>query len=400
MLTSAQLPTNVITKTGLAGDIGKAVDASTGAPLTVGRMRTSPLYRASAYDPVMGTAPTISNGTSSTITNPILYTPANSSMRIEGGDIRVSSGNWIMYKAAFSGSPVQDSNPAYRVAFETWGNAFELVMFGSGTSSYRCWVDGQAVSLTPATIANDSVTHYIKHQFSTVAHRRIVLELTGYFKGINVGTTAWFGPPPADTPIRLAVYGDSYVNGGHGTTIPRTTGFVPTLARILGIPQVGNFGIGGSGFVSTSSGTVPPFGDSNRLDQLVAWAPTHLLVCNTLNDNSFVASYPAAAAAVFNQLATRLPNIPVRVSSVLFTGAQTTYASLNAAASTAAATAGLTYIDATIWFTGTGHAGATTGDGNADNLLGNDGVHPTIDGHRAIAERMAPELVAAFGFHA
>lgn len=34
-LTTAQIPTNVITKTGLAGDIGKAIDASTGAPLVV-----------------------------------------------------------------------------------------------------------------------------------------------------------------------------------------------------------------------------------------------------------------------------------------------------------------------------------------------------------------------------
>jgi lysophospholipase L1-like esterase len=54
------------------------------------------------------------------------------------------------------------------------------------------------------------------------------------------------------------------------------------------------------------------------------------------------------------------------------------------------------------WVSGTGRDGATTGDGNRDWVCGTDSAHPTAEGHRMLAGRVArgvakaiPALIAA-----
>lgn len=55
------------------------------------------------------------------------------------------------------------------------------------------------------------------------------------------------------------------------------------------------------------------------------------------------------------------------------------------------------YIDnlADPWFFGTGRQGSTVGDGNRDWAIGSDSTHPTLEGHRYLAQRMARAIAGA-----
>ncbi|MEN9925501.1 MAG: hypothetical protein RL268_1627, partial [Pseudomonadota bacterium] len=47
------------------------------------------------------------------------------------------------------------------------------------------------------------------------------------------------------------------------------------------------------------------------------------------------------------------------------------------------------------WFFGTGRQGTVVGDGNRDWAIGSDTTHPTIEGHRYLAHRLAKGIAAA-----
>jgi lysophospholipase L1-like esterase len=47
------------------------------------------------------------------------------------------------------------------------------------------------------------------------------------------------------------------------------------------------------------------------------------------------------------------------------------------------------------WVSGTGRAGTPTGDGNRDWICGSDGAHPTTEGHRYLAGRVARAVAQA-----
>jgi len=44
------------------------------------------------------------------------------------------------------------------------------------------------------------------------------------------------------------------------------------------------------------------------------------------------------------------------------------------------------------WVTGTGNSASPNGTGNQDLFVGSDGIHPTIEGYRNLAERAAQAL--------
>ena len=63
-----------------------------------------------------------------------------------------------------------------------------------------------------------------------------------------------------------------------------------------------------------------------------------------------------------------------------------------------AAVPGVTFLDVSGYYTGTGHVGGETGAGNSDLYVGPDRVHPTAAGHLYLGSRLAADFAATQPF--
>jgi len=137
-------------------------------------------------------------------------------------------------------------------------------------------------------------------------------------------------------------------------------------------------GIGGTGWVAGLDGATPnPY--STRLATVLAMNPHVLVFYGSINDGTAGTGVQDAVTSVLNQC-TAVPE--VYVIGPLLNG----YSGANAAVKAGTLAAGRVFIDMGDFLFGTGKVDAPKGDGNRDFLLYTDGVHPTLNGHKAIAE--------------
>jgi hypothetical protein len=365
---------------------------------------TSAEFRRLASLSVMGAAPTVSDiGNAGDYGGSQLYYDGdNATLALDGQPITSGSGHWVGYKLDQAGVVTHDPSACIRTRFGHFNDTLEFRMWAATgtTPTWRLAVDGQFTSATPTTITADNNNHTIKVDFGSKADREVYLETTGYFMGVYTPITAPLRPARQVCSSRVAIVGDSYAAGAAGTA--RYQGYFYTLARRFGWANVLNLGVGGTGVVATNGGTSLAYGDPLRMAQLAAYRPTHVLVQNSgPNDKLLTASYATAAAAFYSDLADLIDPVNVVVLGPLFTRAyESNMTTLAALARTAAESRGFTYVSASTWFTGTGNAGATTGDGSGDYTHNADDVHPTTLGADIIAARAIPYISSAWGMTA
>lgn len=211
--------------------------------------------------------------------------------------------------------------------------------------------------------------------------------------------------PAADRSYRVAVFGDSWVEGALG--VQELALWPNVLGRLLGVPAVARMGQGGSGYVAgVPEWNAKPYTDTTRLDRLVAYAPQLVIIQGSQNDDSATpAAITAAATAVYAAIANRLPDAQVVVVGPPRLNATPSAARLanRDAVKTAALAAPnvLGFVDqlganpdVTGWITGTGTSAAVAGNGNADVVMGSDGAHMTAEGHAYFARRVFAAIVA------
>lgn len=184
---------------------------------------------------------------------------------------------------------------------------------------------------------------------------------------------------PAMTGKRLAIIGDSYVNGaGFSYTYPdqgtnNLETFAPRLGRMLGAGDIILAGVGATGFTTTGK-------YANRTDEVVAMTPDTIVFNGSINDGTGAGTVQTEVAAAL-ALCSGVPH--VYVIGVLLNG----YSANHEAVRAATVAAGRTFIDMQDFLYGTGKVTAPTGDGNRDVFLQADGAHPTLGAHRAIARK-------------
>lgn len=178
------------------------------------------------------------------------------------------------------------------------------------------------------------------------------------------------------TPLDLLVLGDSIASGtdygGLGSK-----GWPAIVAQQLGLHLLRDFQPG------TGYATAGLFGSAytDRVDKDVALKPSIVIVEGSRNDVDAAAT-TRAAAGVLGKLHSQLPQATILVIGPFYldkTDGRTT--PTNEAVKAVAASLGLTYVD-TIkagWFTGP-----------ARSLVASDGIHPTDEGHRYLANLLVP----------
>ncbi len=280
--------------------------------------------------------------------------------------------------------------------------------FHHRNTSVRIWVfvDGQAVTAVPDTPAGSASGYQKWYQltFSGSKWRRIRVVYDGGigFSGVSIGPTDAVLPSVLP-PFKVAVLGDSWIAntaGGNASSL----GYVQQAGRMLGL-AIMNFGQGGTGYIATPGSPAgrKVYGSAERVASLVASNPDYIIIAGSINDADD-AAVGTAAAALYVQLATSLPNAKLIVSGPQRRGTTPPAKDIanrdRIAAAAAAAPNVVAFIDpiADNVIMGTGRVGATAGDGVADVAMQNDGAHLTDSvGNGIYARWFARKLADIFG---
>lgn len=337
--------------------------------------------------------------------------------------------------------------------FYLTGTQVEIGMVEENANGSLVWVfvDGKPITATPTLgmTTSGGGQFWIKLAWTGgVKRRRITVHAAGpnAWQGVAVDMTAGLAAG-AKLP-RVAFIGDSFFNGSAAASTMRSAAFQMSL--MLGV-DAGLAAVGGSGYLAGTE----TFGSTARIARVTALAPDLLVFSGSVNDAT--SGLGAAATACYAAYATALPGVPAIVfgpqpsnaTDTLSADRATAIAAVKAAAVAApnviaffdmvgsgsgtvppafsgfttynpgdlvthagsiwrwsspqAGNSGPSYpgIDGYNWapvtyaYTGTGHVGATAGDGSRDVFLYSDGIHPTVDGSLALATRQETDIRAA-----
>lgn len=350
------------------------------------------------------TAPTYSGAKS------VLFNDANAALHFR------YSGTWYN----FSGNGMNQINGATAGSSAAW-SSYEVEFYVNGAdvtfwsvnagvqSDYRIFVDDMPLTidwqLNDVTAYN---TTYSKIVFATSRMRKIRIFGSGLatFTGIIIpgASDIWAAPPR----FRMAIIGDSYVQGNHDGG---TEGFVSsaTLCNQIAILtgwEVMNLGQGSTGYINNggNTGGKDYYGASSRMTALAALPTLDLImVYGSANDSSQTSgAVTTAVNSLWNAIKAARPTTPIVVAGIQpgspagFTVSllDSTNTTIKAAAAANPNVAGFIDMRASgdNWVTGTGNAGTPVYDGNSDFFIGPDTVHPTRTGYSNMAWRMVQAL--------
>lgn len=336
------------------------------------------------------------------------------------------------------------------IVVETILTGDELVLL------YRCaeatqdvfdvWVNDKRITAAPfksssTTVANSF--YYMTIPFGSVAVRKIRLKMARV-SALNVWVKNTASARTlTQTRRRVAYVSDSFGDKAGDMTTCLST--MPSLAAELLGADILAASVGGSGYVA---GT--PFDNAGRLAGVAAFAPDVLVFWSGINDTFNAGTYQARVLSTLQAYKAACPSASIVTVACVPTDATSTLSTnrRDCALAIAAATAavggvcidGVGFVEANglpaAWnigtsytvgqfstrrgaifrcvipgsgqytepgrsanwvalgypLTGTGRAGATTGDGSRDILLSNDNVHPTDAWAYELAVRNALDL--------
>lgn len=218
-----------------------------------------------------------------------------------------------------------------------------------------------------------------------------------------------WAPQPSAGPKVLLV-GDSYTQGvtTSGGTLGAPTygdsiqGFASKLGLEMGVARWSTDGIGGTGYIKTNGGAN---NYNDRRASHIARNPDVLIVGggganDLLAGANTVAQIVAAATTYFTQVRASLPNCKLVflegfAPPVGFSTFGPSYIAIRQQLQAALVNIGVYYVDiatSSAWIDGVGYVGATTGVGNSDLYVGNDGAHLSPAGQPYVLKRLAPKL--------
>ena len=391
--------------------------------LVLGSLRRG-IARAGGMLPSLSASPpTIGTPGASTLTGtlwgPVTYPDRYTFLRGFWGASGTTFPLTLFYKATAvngsSGSTASGTAPVVRF----WCGApdLEIESFGTGsatTGGYRLRVDGQYVQTGCIALngtAGSGIYARITWGDGSAAYRKPRLyEIEGLsswtFGGVKTAATdAPWAAPIADA-LRVIVHGDSFVDGTGSTPGMLHGPLGAQIGLLLGQADTAASGVGGTGYIATSSGTRNTFGQRVQSD-IVDHAPDVVIELGGINDEGSVGDGGATLqAAVTSWLAAVVGALPDVL--IFMTGPQTPgnpTASRNTVRNVKQAAAALyprnvVFIDniAENWVTGTGKVSTPAANGNADwvtgGVAGTDPTHPTDAGHSYLASRVVAAIAA------
>lgn len=287
------------------------------------------------------------------------------------------------------GGAAQAASWPFIMAWTMTGSEFDVFGYGNAYDyAGLIEVNGRFVDAAPLRSGLPTGEWRLNVKFRSSATRTVRLWLDrGSVSGINVpkGTSV---SKPAFSGRKVAVIGDSYTNGaGVSSDFPNRGAsnfetYAARFARALDTASTPLLaGIGGTGWVA--GGDTSSF--RTRIPAVLEWNPDTLIIGGSINDDSSTTEQITAAAKHLLGLCTAVPKVYVVWTP--FDGSSYWYRIRDALKKETVA-ANRTFFDLTGVMFGSGKIGAPTGDGTNDFYRMTDGVHPTLDAHKAMFRRI------------
>lgn len=324
----------------------------------------------------------------------------------------------ITTRAGDGTNPLANETGSGRVRFALDAPSLELYVRCDPLATnggFRLKVDGRYVRLgalgidaaagamryIPVTWGDGSNTH------RKTRHYELEFVQNACFGGVRTGNA--YGPSPCPQPdaIRVMIHGDNMVTSVIDSASREgspTAGCGFILADLLGQADTWVSNVSGTGwFAPANPKTKNWFNDRVGLDVVPA-SPHAIVEMGGLNDSAIAGITPEAAQAAveawLDTVISARPETIVFMTGPMAPGAPSVGDVKIGAAKKAAAAKyprNVAYIDNLTdpWFFGTGRQGNATGDGNRDWAIGSDTIHPTLEGHRYLAQRLARGIAAA-----
>ncbi len=324
---------------------------------------------------------------------PFLYRGVDS---VGGGDsITVHPTNsfpWYTSVVSSHKTVTNTTNPSHPIRFITDATDFEVELISAGTGgNARVSVDGQFTAEQMLTLPAGQ--RWVKVTGLDGTLREITVEQFGAaFAGVRaLGHTA-LSKPALEGPTAV-VFGDSFTQGAQQTLM----GYARHLGRHLGIENLIESGVGGTGYINPGSGGNVKFADRLTHD-VINLSPDLVIVAGGRNDgSSSTGDIQTASAAFWSALRAGLPNA-VLICVGPFVEQSTSLTTWRAVQDAIfAGAAG--YADALVdtlsdpIFTGSGNTSSPTGNGNADTYInGADLPHPTLAGQNYLADWLTSRI--------
>lgn len=293
----------------------------------------------------------------------------------------------------------------HSVRFMTDAPKVDIILWKNGSSavSTMIFIDDSPIALTPS---NPSLNAgYLHLSFPSSKPRLVEIRTDCYISRIAVSPlySIW-KPAPMKSP-RVFVLGASYTaatvyDKTSGATTMYQYGMWQQIGDYIDIEDIWIDGIGGTGFISSSSGYGTPNNTyTDRAAGVITSAPDILVVSNAFANDAYNGNSASAISTAADNFCTTIRNTLPNCKIVLMNGIRaplygdrtSTYATI--VSNLQALRSDVYYIDTGTWIDMAGYTpGHTTGTGNSDLYIGNDGIHPTVEGHAYLCGRMAPKL--------
>lgn len=253
----------------------------------------------------MASPPTVTSGTSATLTTGLTYVVPGAtdgggfeSPGRQSGPITIcgrSLGNDLT--AGTGATP--DANVTTTYIFDFDGTEFEL-KFGGSSTTFLVKVDNEYVTRTPISTGTSGYTF---HKITFAARERHRITIIGQnlsLQSISIDATATIRPA-AIRGLKLAVVGDSF--GAQGPL-----SYIAAIMDISGFDDIWSFSVGGTGWVADNAGSSKSY--KNRISDVINAGPFDAVwYIGSVNDDGKVPAEVAAAIIdTVGQVADAMPS--------------------------------------------------------------------------------------------
>lgn len=354
----------------------------------------------------MASPPTVAINTTSTVTGGTTYGISHPAIQYLGTEPNFTrlGGQVLPGHENFNNNQLRVGN-TMDVTFDTDATTFEIMALATA-DLYRLFINGQAVSLTPAAMGDTSYSgRYLKVTGAAAGPKRIRYESNSApFGGINVPANFSVWKSDIDT-LRGMIVTDSYGQQYGDGTFVALTAFAKQLGYRLGLADWFVTSDPGEGYLNP--GGTSKITQANRIiTDVIPYAPDYLMIWEGINDNAAsAAAVQAAATANFAAILSALPNTILTVVGPQTAPGKITPQAISDAIKAAVVAQGANYTSGRIlfvdafaegWQQNAGKTTAVSGVGNSNLYIGADGIHPPQPGHDYFTQRSANAAIRHF----